>query len=985
MLCALLVLLLPAISSAAWFNNAWTYRVPIIIPAGTAINSTMKLDVDFAALLTMLGAAGAFDANSPRVVRPNDLLSTNQEFTDAVYAGATDPVGNSRGEVRFLLEDAGPATYYLYFDVTANGPKAVNPQVPIDGNFEHSSTGTMVPPGWAVTTSNAAYDAQVRPSETPTIFTDGANVSQLTNGTPNTGNFSYLLGARTNVEPTVPITPAAVTLSRTFTVPTTNPGSLLLRYRREGWDSSADLATAYDYIEIELVSGATTLKLVGPTATPAPNNYPILPFSPNLGTRPIGAKNSGYGRYNYWDMDTGGVHHAGMSVAPGAEPWWLVNASLASFAGMAVTLNIRTLHTNLYKSWTHVDDVEWSVVAAIVGVPEKIPNPPPGGFNAFDVTTAAGSYVGNIQTKIAGAAFNVDLVALNATRNGVMTTFSGPVKVDLLDSTATGVLDANGCNAAWTIIQTLAINPVFAPANNGRLTVSAQENNAWRNVRFRVTYPAIGAAVAIGCSNDNFAIRPATFTMPSASDGDWLSVGSARALGNAAASGGIVHRAGQPFTLTASAVNALATPAITTGYTGAVGAPSALISACTGTACPVLANLGVVTIAGATASAGVLTTTNASYSEAGSYNLQLQDTTFAAVDANDGTPANCSGQYICSPTTTVGRFVPDHFTVTASVTPVLKTACTAGTFTYIGQRFTYATAPQALITAQNAGGITTKNYAGALWRMPVANAIYTSVPAILDTALTFPPTATSNNNGTSTDVFSATVPTTDQLAYTRSMTTPMVEFNAAISLAFSVTDPSEAATAGNGTIATTTALNFNGSGSGMAFDAGAGFRYGRLKLGNAFGSELLDLPIPLEAQYWNGTNFITNTQDSCTTLVAANFALGNYTKGLTATNTGVSHISVGGFISGKSKLQLTRPSPAASGSVDIALNLGVSAASVDQFCTAWSGTAPTSNGADKTYLRGKWCQTNYDRDPRARVTFGIYKNANEFIYLRETY
>ena len=987
-LLALMVFLLPACASAAWFNNSWTYRVPIIIPAGTSVNSTMKLDVDFAVLLTTLGAAGTFDANSPRVVRPNNALSTNQEFTDAVYAGATDAVGNSRGEVRFLLEDAGPATYYLYFDVTANGPKAINPQVPIDGNFEQSTTGTKTPPGWTINTADPAYDAQVRPSETLTVTTDtsGANLSSTTDGTPNTGNFSYLLGARTNVEPNTGATSLGVTLSRTFTVPATNPGKLTLRYRREGWDSSDDGATNFDFIEIELASATLTTLLVGPTANPPPNNYPILPFSPNLSTNQIGKKNSGYGLYNYWDMDTGGNHHAGMTVAPGAQPWWVVNASLANYAGQTITLNIRSFHTNLYKSWTHIDDVEWSVVSTTAGVPEKISSAQPGGFNAYDVATTAGAIVGNIQTKIAGATFSVDLIALNTARNAIFTTFTGPVKVELLDSSATGALDANGCNAAWPTIQTLAINPLFAAANNGRLTINAQENNAWRNVRFRVSSPATGTATAIGCSNDNFAIRPAAFTAPSATDTDWQSAGNGRVLASVVAAGGNVHRAGQPFTVIANAVNALAVPTVTTGYSGAIGVPTAVLSACGGAACPVLANLGVASIGGVTASAGVLTAANSTYSEAGSFNLQLQDTTFAAVDANDGTPATCAGQYICSPSAAVGRFVPDHFTETVAATPILKTTCSAGAFTYLGQRFAYATAPQVLITAQNVGGITTKNYAGVLWRTPVASAIYSSVPAILDTSLTFPPNATSNNNGTTNEVFSATVPTTDQLAYTRSLTTPLAPFNAAISLVVSVTDPSEAGVVGNGTITATSALNFNGSGSGIAFDAGTTFRYGRLKLGNAFGSEALDLPIPLEAQYWNGSLFVTNVQDTCTTLTAANFALGNYTKTLTAANTGTSHIVVGGaFVAGKGSLKLSKPSPGAIGSVDIALNLGIGAGTVEQFCAPWSGTAPTSNGADKTYLRGRWCLNNYDRDPRARITFGIYKNANEFIYLRETY
>ncbi|MDP9109929.1 MAG: hypothetical protein M3N23_12800, partial [Pseudomonadota bacterium] len=198
-------------------------------------------------------------------------------------------------------------------------------------------------------------------------------------------------------------------------------------------------------------------------------------------------------------------------------------------------------------------------------------------------------------------------------------------------------------------------------------------------------------------------------------------------------------------------------------------------------------------------------------------------------------------------------------------------------------------------------------------------------------------------------------------------------------------DASEAGVAGNGTIAATAALQFSGTGSGMAFDNGTAFRYGRLKIGNVFGSELLDQSVPLEAQYWNGTSFVTNSGDSCTTLAASNFAMGNYTKALSAANTGTSHLSIGAFSAGRATLKVAKPAPAATGSVDIALNLGVAAGSVDQSCPAWTAPAPTSNGADKTFLRGKWCGANYDRDPRARVTFGVYKNANEFIYIRELY
>ena len=44
------------------------------------------------------------------------------------------------------------------------------------------------------------------------------------------------------------------------------------------------------------------------------------------------------------------------------------------------------------------------------------------------------------------------------------------------------------------------------------------------------------------------------------------------------------------------------------------------------------------------------------------------------------------------------------------------------------------------------------------------------------------------------------------------------------------------------------------------------FRYGRLMIDNAFGPETEDLAIPFRIEYWNGSDWATNTLDSCTIL-----------------------------------------------------------------------------------------------------------------------
>jgi uncharacterized repeat protein (TIGR01451 family) len=364
-------------SAPVWYDqNAvtttpdWHYRVPINVPAGAAINATIKVDVDFTTLMTTLGISGAFDVNSPRIVRSNGTLSTRQEFTDTVYAGATDAVGNAKGEVRFLLEDTGAVTYYLYFDITQNGTKPVNPQVPINGNFEF--VGTATPPGWTTSSKvNAAFDTQIRASESLAITTDGATLNNpfTTDGTPKTGAQSYLLGARTNNEPVS--NKNATLLDRAIIVPAgAAAGNLVVRWRPEGWDSDINGgANGFDHFKVSVVtSGGIVTQIVGPTA----GNYATNPFAPTYGTAAITATTPGYGAYNSWDMGTNGTPHAqGMTVGYNTQPWWTISYSLAAFAGQTVTLRFETGHVLTYRSWASIDDIEWSVVTASLGSPQS--------------------------------------------------------------------------------------------------------------------------------------------------------------------------------------------------------------------------------------------------------------------------------------------------------------------------------------------------------------------------------------------------------------------------------------------------------------------------------------------------------------------------------------------------------------------------------------------------------------------------------------
>lgn len=355
-------------------GSDWHYRVPVTMPGTSTVNSTGKVDIDFAALMTQLGISGTFDVNSVRVVRPGGTLVTIQEYTDTVYAGATDATGNNRGEVRWIIQDAGAVTYQVYFDVTQNGAKAANPQVPINGNFEKGAVGTQLPAGWTTAAkTNAAYDLQITGNESPTITSDGIRPSTntgplfsptVTDGSPRTGAQAYILGARTNNEPTNGTASQvdATKLTRTITVPASNPGNLTLRWRVEGWDSDTNNVTTYDHLQVEVV-GSTTTDIVGPLT----NAYTTYPFSPSFGANDIASSRAGFGSYNTFDMTTGGTHLNGMTVANHAQPWWTRTYSLAPYAGQTITLRFSTTHMEEFKSWFHIDDIEWSVVTGTLG------------------------------------------------------------------------------------------------------------------------------------------------------------------------------------------------------------------------------------------------------------------------------------------------------------------------------------------------------------------------------------------------------------------------------------------------------------------------------------------------------------------------------------------------------------------------------------------------------------------------------------------
>jgi MSHA biogenesis protein MshQ len=573
----------------------------------------------------------------------------------------------------------------------------------------------------------------------------------------------------------------------------------------------------------------------------------------------------------------------------------------------------------------------------------------PGSFNAFESSTAAGSITGVIQTKIAGSSFALDLVAVNALGTGVYTNFTGTVTVQLLDSSNnTGAL-VNTCRSTWVPIGGTTGSATFAISNGGRVTTNFNAANAYRDARVQITYvPPIGATV-VNCSTDNFAIRPSTLAQLAATDATWTTPGLGRALGNGSATGGNVHKAGQYFTLSAQAQNAVG--ALTANYSGTTTA----ILGCLLPAGCTAANLGTLTFT-PTLTAGVMNTNDGLYSDVGSFTLQLVDTTFAAVDAADSTTAQ---RYIYSSAVTVGRFVPDHFALSVSANGTQYTygtgACTTRSFTYQGQPVGYKSLPIVSVIAQNASNGTTANYKNELWKLTGASVsqAYTDAGGNAVSAVTGTATVTSNGNGSGTISPNAG----DTVTWVRSTTAPSAPFTAQAVDTLNVSDTSET----SGAITAAPAATID-----PVFDAGASMVYGRAALTNAFGVETLSLAVPAETQYYTGSVWITNTADFCTALPGAALAFANWQRNLSACETSV---TAGGIVSrGRTSLVLSAPGSGNSGSVDLTLNLG--AAASGNACVGGSSQASSTTGL--SFLQGAWGGGSYTVNPSARASFGQY-------------
>lgn len=376
---------------------------------------------------------------------------------------------------------------------------------------------------------------------------------------------------------------------------------------------------------------------------------------------------------------------------------------------------------------------------------------------------------------------------------------------------------------------------------------------------------------------------------------------------------------------------------------------------------------------------GAATPTGLAYGDVGSFTFSASATSFLNTTSVDLSAIVFDGGG--NRNAVIGRFYPDHFTLASSV---LTAGCAATSHTYMGQPFGLAYT----IEARNKNDILTQNYDNDTKGYSVAGTV--SMAAEDGAAAHQGSDLGSRLSGLGSPTWTSGqfVMSSAAAVFSRPATplpTPLVPDGGgpfdALALGVKVSDGDtnnpdiaspdmNAAQSGDCTVAANCDAKQIGS---------TKMRYGRLRLMNAYGSNLLNLLVPVRAEYvstFNGTTpiYSPNTLDNCTTVAAAAVANGN-ASGLTWSG---SVIQAGATLSGGSgTITVNKPSSGIAGTLDLALNL--TATANDASCV--TPALPASSGANLTWLQYPWCSGK--TDPNARVKFGASKAP--YIYLRERY
>jgi hypothetical protein len=761
-----------------------------------------------------------------------------------------------------------------------------------------------------------------------------------------------------------------------------------------------------------IVAGSTSLL----TITLSNSNAVVITGAAFTDTYPGGVTNSTTASTTCGGTATAVVNGGTVSLSGGVIP---------AGGSCTVTVTVKAASSGSYANSIAVGAVTSSNASSntLAATDTLTVNP---AVATFDAVEAAAAPHTNLYTKLSGVSFSVDILALDSS-NAVSASYTGTVSLEIVDGSSSGT-----CTSMTSLLS--LGNQTFTAGNAGRKTIAITYASAARNVRIRINDSILGITT---CSFDAFVIRPGSFS----------SVGSN--MTNTATSGTPSVNAGGNFTLTATAIAGYnGTPSVDntkiSAHAGAIqaGTISGVFSAAvpgTGVATGTTFSYGEV--------GNFQFQAQGVYDDTFTAVDQPNDCTNNFSNALAGGKYGCKFGTSAA-TSFFGRFTPDNFVVSSvSLTNRSGVGCAPpSVFTYMGEPiglgFTLTAKNLAGTTTQNyttASGFAQLNPAAPRYFNFVAkDTAQTSLRTFLISAITrtSPGQVTTSSahgfssgqqvymtgaggmtqiNGQVVTVtfvsptsFTIGVDTTAYTAYTSggtvsrlaaltsggTWTAGVAVVTATVTVERAVTPdgPYTALNVGiaprddDGIALLSGLLNFDADNNGGSDSFGFGSteaRFGRMRLGNAFGSTLLALPVPLTVEYYNSSGvFVTNANDSCTTILASDVSF-SFVVGtnLNACKTQLSPAGTLSFNSGVASVKLTKPTaPPNDGAVDLTVNLGTLSGNT---CVGASSTPAT--GASKTWLQGNWGTTSFSSNPQGRASFGQFKAADQFIYLREVY
>ena len=541
------------------------------------------------------------------------------------------------------------------------------------------------------------------------------------------------------------------------------------------------------------------------------------------------------------------------------------------------------------------------------------------GTNSCSIVFSASGLTLNLPNFTAGT--GTAAATVRATDSNCNATFSGSRSLRLFSAYANPNSGTQQSSVNGTAISTLAASPTTLMLNFvnglstfnlnyadvGQITLDATDTlTSTRGSGQFVAYPAGFVLSAIQRTSDSLA-------NPGASN----------------AAGAKFVAAGENFSITVRATNSLGN---TTPNFGRESAAEGVLLSTTLLVDPSLNNNPPMNGAFGAFSNGVASGTAFSWNEVGILTLapRLQSGNYLSTGVN--VTGTTSGN--------VGRFYAHHFGLTPNTTPLLNradTSCTTCLFSYMGERFN----AQFSLSAQALDNSITQNYQGAYAKLNLAAAGnplgFGAVDGGTYLSARLAIAASASGSFTLGTALNIVAP----LTFSRGAA-PDGPYNA-LRIGIAPVD-TDGAAMGAFDLDTDTAL----AGNDHALLGTTAMRYGRMRLANAHGSELLQLPIAMTAQYWNGSGYITNRDDNNTLLVATDILFSNYRPNLSSGETNVSGAPPP-FSNGAGQIILSRPGAGNNGSVDL------------------QTTAPS-----------------YLPSTTTRATFGIYKGG-PLIYQRENY